>query len=62
MHMCADVPPCVSQDAKSKLREIAEKRADDVDEVMAHLEKTLLKLCLPYVLTLSFSRTGPWSL
>ena len=33
------------QDAKSKLREIAEKRADDVEEVMAHLEKTLLRPC-----------------
>ncbi|CAE7556567.1 unnamed protein product [Symbiodinium natans] len=32
----------LDKDAKSKLREIAEKRADDVDEVMAHLEKTLL--------------------
>ena len=30
-----------SQDAKSKLREIAEKRAEDVEEVMLHLEKTL---------------------
>lgn len=29
------------QDAKSKLREIAEKRAEDVEEVMVHLEKTL---------------------
>ena len=35
-----------SQDAKSKLREIAEKRADDVEEVMSHLEKTLLPLGL----------------
>lgn len=32
---------CRSQDAKSKLREIAEKRAEDVEEVMLHLEKTL---------------------
>lgn len=31
----------LDKDAKSKLREIAERRADDVDEVMAHLEKTL---------------------
>lgn len=33
-----------SQDAKSKLREIAEKRAEDVEEVMVHLEKTLAYL------------------
>lgn len=32
------------QDAKSKLREIAEKRAEDVEEVMVHLEKTLAYL------------------
>jgi len=32
----------LDKDAKSKLREIAEKRAEDVEEVMAHLEKTLL--------------------
>lgn len=31
----------LDKDAKSKLREIAERRSDDVDEVMAHLEKTL---------------------
>ncbi|CAJ1408100.1 unnamed protein product [Effrenium voratum] len=32
----------LDKDAKSKLREIAEKRAEDVEEVMGHLEKTLL--------------------
>ena len=37
------------EDAKSKLREIAEKRAEDVEEVMAHLEKTLLKLGLALI-------------
>ncbi|CAK9046858.1 unnamed protein product [Durusdinium trenchii] len=31
----------LDKDAKSKLREIAEKRAEDVEEVMVHLEKTL---------------------
>lgn len=31
----------LDKDAKSKLREIAEKRAEDVEEVMLHLEKTL---------------------
>lgn len=37
-----------SQDAKSKLREIAEKRAEDVEEVMLHLEKTLACLDVRY--------------
>jgi len=31
----------LDKDAKSKLREIAEKRAEDVEDVMVHLEKTL---------------------
>lgn len=31
----------LDKDAKSKLREVAERRSDDVDEAMAHLEKTL---------------------
>ncbi|CAE8627251.1 unnamed protein product, partial [Polarella glacialis] len=31
----------LDKDAKSKLREIAEKRADDIEEVMEHIEKTL---------------------
>eukprot|EP00931_Biecheleriopsis_adriatica_P084482 TRINITY_DN5834_c0_g1_i1.p1 TRINITY_DN5834_c0_g1~~TRINITY_DN5834_c0_g1_i1.p1 ORF type:complete len:427 (+),score=98.48 TRINITY_DN5834_c0_g1_i1:81-1361(+) len=31
----------LDRDAKNKLREIAEKRADDVEEVMQHLERTL---------------------
>ena len=43
----SELPNCLAlQDAKSKLREIAEKRAEDVEEVMAHLEKTLLLLGL----------------
>lgn len=47
----------LDKDAKSKLREIGEKRAEDMDEVMAHLERMLLMSHAPSATLCKIAKT-----